>query len=194
MNEFTNNEVEYSSLPKFEQVQLKPLHPNYFKVILINIGIVFGMLGLALLGLYFLNDSLFPNKIWLLAFSAYFVCLVLLTFYFRLSFNLRGFAFREHDTIYKSGVIAQTTTIVPFKRVQHVALHQGLFSRYFGLASLELFTAGGSSTDLEIKGLKLEEAQQFKNWIVQKIDNLVEEEIEEDFLDKPTNLDTSENA
>ena len=54
-------------------------------------------------------------------------------------------------------------------------MHQGLFSRYFGLASLELFTAGGSSTDLEINGLTFEEAQRYKIWIIQKIDALIEE-------------------
>ena len=58
-------------------------------------------------------------------------------------------------------------------------MHQGLFSRYFGLASLELFTAGGSSTDLEINGLTLEEAQRYKIWIIQKIDALIEESEEE---------------
>jgi hypothetical protein len=87
--------------------------------------------------------------------------------------------FREHDAIYKSGVISQTTTIIPYKRIQHVALHQGLFSRYFKLASLEMFTAGGSSTDLEINGLTLEDAQRYKIWIIQKIDTLIEESEED---------------
>lgn len=192
MDDFTNNEVEFSSLPKFESVQLKPIHPNYFKVILLNIGIVFTLFGIGLIGLFIYNKTILANRFWLFSGIGYCITLVLVVLYSRLSFNLRGFAFREHDAIYKSGVIAQTTTVVPFKRVQHVALHQGLFSRYFGLASLELFTAGGSSTDLEIKGLQLEEAQQYKNWIVQKIDNLVEETGHEDIeFDKPTNLDTS---
>lgn len=195
MDDFTNNEIEYSSLPRFEQVQLKPIHSKYFKVILLNIGIVFTLFGIGLISLYFVNESFLPETIWLWVTILYCISLILITFYLRLSFNLRGFAFREHDAIYKSGVISQTTTVVPFKRVQHVALHQGLFSRYFGLASLELFTAGGSSTDLEIKGLQLEEAQQYKNWIVHKIDNLVEETGHEDIeFDKPTNLDTSIDA
>ena len=42
-------------------------------------------------------------------------------------------------------------------------------ARKFGLASIELFTAGGSSSDLEIPGLLLEEAQQIKNMVSQKI-------------------------
>ena len=194
MDDFTNKEVEFSSLPKFEEVSLKPIQSKYFNVILLNIGIVFSLFGIGLIGLFIYDNTILANRVWLFTGIGYCVTLILVMFYSRLSFNLRGFAFREHDAIYKSGVIAQTTTVVPFKRVQHVALHQGLFSRYFGLASLELFTAGGSSTDLEIKGLKLEEAQQFKNWIVQKIDNFEEETEEEILIDKSTNIESSKDA
>lgn len=175
MDDFTNNEVEISNLPQFEAVHLKPLQSNYYKVILINIGIIFVLLGIGLAVFAYLNDDFLSNRMWMILGGSYTVFLIVSIVFSLLSFNCKGFAFREHDAIYKSGVIAQTTTIVPYKRVQHVALHQGLFSRYFGLASLELFTAGGSTTDLEIKGLTLDEAQRYKIWIIQKIDNLPEE-------------------
>ena len=42
-------------------------------------------------------------------------------------------------------------------------------SRKLGLASIELFTAGGSSSDLEIPGLLLSDAQLIKNLVSQKI-------------------------
>jgi membrane protein YdbS with pleckstrin-like domain len=53
--------------------------------------------------------------------------------------------------------------------VQHVALHQGFISRRLGLASVELFTAGGNSSDLEIPGLLFSDAQIIKNLVSQKI-------------------------
>ena len=54
-----------------------------------------------------------------------------------------------------------------------MAIHQGFFSRQFGLASVELFTAGGNNSDLEIAGLLLADAQKIKNRISIKInDNL----------------------
>jgi membrane protein YdbS with pleckstrin-like domain len=179
MEDFTNNTILISDLPKFEEVQLQAIQPAYYKVILINIGIVFTLLGIGLGMLSFFKSDFFPNRVWLLIGAAYVIVLVISFLFSRLSFKYKKFAFREHDAIYKSGVISQTTTIVPYKRIQHVALHQGLFSRYFGLASLELFTAGGSSTDLEINGLTLEEAQRYKIWIIQKIDALIEESEEE---------------
>lgn len=179
MEEFTNKEVSISNLPKFEEVKLLPIQPNYFKVVLINIGIVFLLFGIGIGVFLFFDEELLSNRIWLLIGTIYPILLVICILYARLSFKLRGFAFREHDAIYKSGLISQTTTIIPYKRIQHVALHQGLFSRYFGLASLELFTTGGSSTDLEINGLTLEDAQRYKIWIIQKIEALIEESEEE---------------
>lgn len=179
MNEFTNKEILITDLPQFESIQLQAIQPAYYKVILINIGIVFTLLGIGLGVLSHFKEDFFPNRIWLLIGAGYVTALIISFLFSRLSFKYKSFAFREHDAIYKSGVISQTTTIVPYKRIQHVALHQGLFSRYFGLASLELFTAGGSSTDLEINGLTLEDAQRYKIWIIQKIDTLIEESEDE---------------
>ena len=99
--------------------------------------------------------------------------------YLRISFTKKGFALREHDVIFKSGVVSETTVIVTNNRVQHVALHQGLLSRYFGLASIELFTAGGSSSDLKINGLLLEDAKKIKESVSEKIIEITEEIKEE---------------
>ena len=86
---------------------------------------------------------------------------------------------REHDVVFQSGVISQTTTIVTNNRVQHVALHQGVLSRMYGLASIELFTAGGSTSDLKIKGLRLEDAMKIKESVSLKINELNVESTEE---------------
>jgi membrane protein YdbS with pleckstrin-like domain len=49
----------------------------------------------------------------------------------------------ENDVLFRQGIIATSTTVIPYNRMQHVALH-GLLARYFGLAKSN-FTAGGSS-------------------------------------------------
>ena len=105
--------------------------------------------------------------------------LILSFLYLKISFAKKGFALREHDVIFKSGVISETTTIVTNNRVQHVALHQGMLSRYFGLASIELFTAGGSASDLKINGLLLEDAKKVKESVSLKINEIEAEVVEE---------------
>ncbi len=169
MKEFTNNSIDITQLPKFEEVQLKGLNPKYITVLLFNFSL---FLILAIGGfsasLYFKQEA-FSNTIWMTILVGLVLFLAGLVLFTKFNFQKKGYAFREHDAIYKSGLISETTTIIPFNRVQHVALHQGFISRKLGLASIELFTAGGSSSDLEIPGLLLADAQIIKNLVSQKI-------------------------
>lgn len=173
MINFTNDTIDISALPKFEEVKLHKIDSKYFKIILINISIFFGILLIVFTCLVYIKESLFSNRVWMLIGASLPVFYGLFIVLYHFSFKKRGYAFREHDVIYKSGLIRESTIIVPNNRVQHVAIHQGFFSRQFGLAAVELFTAGGNNSDLEISGLVLAEAQKIKNMISIKInDNL----------------------
>ncbi|WP_035693637.1 PH domain-containing protein [Flavobacterium sasangense] len=169
MNEFTNNPIDINQLPKFEEVQLKGLHPKYVTVLLFNFSLLLILVIVGFSTLFYFNQDAFSNAIWMTILVGLVLILAGLVLFTKFSFHKKGYAFREHDAIYKSGLISETTTIIPFNRVQHVALHQGFISRKLGLASIELFTAGGSSSDLEIPGLLLADAQIIKNLVSQKI-------------------------
>ncbi len=177
MNEFTNNPIDINQLPKFEEVQLKGLHPKYVTVLLFNFSLLLILVIVGFSTLFYFNQDAFSNTIWMAILVGLVLILVGLVVFTKFSFHKKGYAFREHDAIYKSGLISETTTIIPFNRVQHVALHQGFISRKLGLASIELFTAGGSSSDLEIPGLLLSDAQSIKNLVSQKINPPKVEEV-----------------
>jgi membrane protein YdbS with pleckstrin-like domain len=172
MQQFTNNIIESNELPKFEDVKLKALQSKYFRVIMFNLCAIFIVIILVFLILVYLKETIFSNRILLISGFLIPILFGFFVFLSKLSFHKKGYAFREHDFIYKSGLISETTTIIPFNRVQHVALHQGFISRKLRLAAVELFTAGGESSDLKIPGLLLEEAQKIKNLISQKINPL----------------------
>ena len=169
MNEFTNNPIDIAQLPKFEEVQLKGLNPKYITVLLFNFSLLLILVIGGFSALFYFKQEAFSNTVWMAILVGIVLFLVGLVVFTKFSFHKKGYAFREHDAIYKSGLISETTTIIPFNRVQHVALHQGFISRKLGLASVELFTAGGSSSDLEIPGLLLADAQLIKNLVSQKI-------------------------
>ena len=99
----------------------------------------------------------------------YVVLLFIVLFFSRIGFKKKGFAFRNHDVLFRHGIIATNTLVIPYNRVQHVALHEGLFSRFFGLAKIEIFTAGGSSSDIEIPGIAKEQAENIKQLLMGKI-------------------------
>lgn len=167
MENFTNQTIDTKQLPRFEEVQLSALHPKYWMVSLINTTAVFLIIGIAL-GFVWLNAEEF-SEIGIYFLVAYILVLMIAFLLTRIGFKKKGFAFREHDVIYRSGIIATNTMVIPYNRVQHVALHEGLISRYFGLAKVEIFTAGGSSSDVEIPGIAKEEAENIKQLLMGKI-------------------------
>ena len=83
-------------------------------------------------------------------------------------FKHKAYALREHDILYKSGLIFRKTIALPFNRVQHSEINQGPIERNFNLSSLEVYTAGGNNSDLVIPGLLNEDAQNIKSFIIEK--------------------------
>jgi len=167
MENFTNETIDTTQLPKYEEVEFSVLHPNYWKITLISILIFFLIIGVGLSFLLYFNKDIIPyvSQIAIL----YAVLLLFVLFLSRMSFKKKGFAFRNHDVLFKHGIIATNTLVIPYNRVQHVALHEGLLSRFFGLAKIEIFTAGGSSSDIEIPGVLKEEAENIKQLLMGKI-------------------------
>jgi membrane protein YdbS with pleckstrin-like domain len=167
MENFTNDTINTLELPRFEEVALTPLHPSYIKIIWLNIALVFGFIAiLAGLAIYFVEDTI---EQWPAIAIVYSILLILTIIIQLVSYKNKGFAFRKHDVIYRSGAIATTTTIIPYNRVQHVAMHEGLISRKLGLAAVEIFTAGGTGSDIKIPGLEKEHAEAIKQLLVGKI-------------------------
>lgn len=167
MENFTNTTIDTTQLPRFEEVQFSKLHPDYLKVILINTIIMFVIFGIATGFLFYFNEEIADAGLYV---AIGFAVLIVITVLFsRIGFKKRGFAFREHDVLFQSGVIATKTIVIPYNRVQHVALHEGVVSRYFGLAKVEIFTAGGSSSDIEIPGIEKEQAENIKQLLMGKI-------------------------
>nr|WP_294776880.1 PH domain-containing protein [uncultured Flavobacterium sp.] len=167
MENFTNDTIDTSNLPRYEEVQLTKLHPSYWKEVLISKGLILLLLGVAaVLGIVFI-DEIKEYKFQIIGVYGLFLMLFLFLAY--LGFKKKAYAFRNHDVIFRSGIIATNTMVIPYNRVQHVALHEGFIARFFGLAKIEIFTAGGVSSDLEIPGIAKEEAENIKQLLMGKI-------------------------
>lgn len=166
---FTNGVIETASLPDFEDVQLTPLHNLYWKVILFNLCIFFISFG-AICGalIYFIQEV---RPYWYIFLITYLIIASISFIVNRTNFKNSGFAFRAHDVIYRNGAIALTTTIIPYNRVQHAAMHEGFIARKLGLATVEIFTAGGLSSDIKIPGIEKQHAENIKQLLMGKILN-----------------------
>jgi len=169
MENFTNETIDTAKLPKYEEVVLTALHPNYKKVVLLNVCIFSITVFVVFCVLMFVNQERLAELNVLLVGSILALLIILLSFFSLLSYRKKAFAFRNHDVIFKSGIISTNTMVIPYNRIQHVALHEGLVSRYFGLAKVEIFTAGGHSSDLEIPGIEKSQAEDIKQLLMGKI-------------------------
>ena len=169
MENFTNETIDTSQLPKFEEVTFTALHPKYIRVVLINLIILIGILILVPAVVSIFKPELFSGRVWLILGIVIPIVSALIIVFSIIGFKKKGFAFRKHDVLFRHGIIATNTIVIPYNRVQHVALHEGLISRYFGLAKIEIFTAGGSSSDIEIPGIEKEQAENLKQLLMGKI-------------------------
>lgn len=167
MENFTNQKIQTDDFPAYQEVVLTPLEADYWKVILINSFIFLIILAAAISSFFYFQPEIPVNIFLLLGIYAVFCVLVILSNYF--SFKSKKYAFREHDVIYQSGYITVNTVIIPYNRVQHVTLFEGIVSKQFNLAKVGIFTAGGKGSDVEIPGIKKEEAERIKILLTAKI-------------------------
>ncbi len=167
MENFTNPTIDTRELPRYESVQFEKLHRDYWKVTLLSIITTFAI-GAIILGaiIYFIDEAMDVRFQVLAAVIVIFIISLVVT---RINFVKKGYAFRQHDVLFRSGILATNTTVIPYNRVQHVALHEGVYSRFFGLAEIQVFTAGGSSSDIQIPGIEKELAENIKQLLMGKI-------------------------
>lgn len=165
----TNEQIVTESLPKIESVELTGVSKAYLKIIFINAFILFCIpLIVLILSFFIFETETNTTNFWILfgvlvvAFASY------LTLAF-LSFSKRRYAIREHDIIYSSGLLFYKLTTVPFVRIQHIEISKSFLARKFDVATLHIYTAGNSGSDLVIKGLPNDIAEKLNAFLSSKI-------------------------
>ena len=161
---FLNDQVDIQSLPQLDNILYVPLQKSYMTLMVITVTIVSVVLILATwIGLMFSElpawVSIAGILFWIL------LGLVRLLFIIK-GFPHKAYAIRQRDIVYKTGWLYKRQTTIPFKRIQHVDVRQGLLERAFDLGKLNIYTAGGQGSDLSIPGLQFEEAQRIKAFIL----------------------------
>ena len=69
----------------------------------------------------------------------------------------------EEGLLLEHGVVTRTTSLTPFRRIQHVDIASGPLERGLGLGHLVLHTAS-ATTDAAIPGIPLDEADRLR-WV-----------------------------
>lgn len=169
MENFQNPQIFDLEIPDFSELELKAVSKEYLKVILLNLGLfsvfLVGAVGVAFYFFYF-NLTLF--QIWAIVIGI-FLMIVFLFLNTLIGFKFRKYAIREKDLVYQHGWFKRTIIIVPFKRVQHIKVEQGWFSKILNLKSITIYTAGINGGDISINGLPEDIAEGINNLIRKSI-------------------------
>jgi len=164
---FQNPEIALDDLPGMEDLDWRKLHKDFVRRMQVQHALVaLAPLAGATVFTVLLHALLIPTLfLWTLAvgFAIVFVS------WPRISVPRRGYVVRDKDIVFRSGVIWRSVTAIPYNRIQHVETSNTPLDRRFGVATLQLFTAGGSGGDLKIDGLGAEVAEQLRIYILDKV-------------------------
>lgn len=166
---FHNSSVAPNQLPALEQLDWQPLSPRYSRLNLwLNsaTSLVLVLLTLAFWLQPFWQPSEHNLQI-LLAFAGLLIAGSLwVTLYCFLAFPRKRYALREHDLSFHSGLWFEKSVTQPILRIQHIELKRGPIERRAGLATLQVFSAGGALHTFEIPGLPVAEAKKIRQFIL----------------------------
>lgn len=163
---FQNSEIDVRQLPSIDEIHYQRLDPAHVKVKYIGNAIFFAiMLGAVIYMRWQPLVSEHPRLAngLLIFWGIWMLLSFLLT---KLGYDIEGYALREKDIAHIKGVINRRQTAIPFNRVQHCEIKSGPIQRFFNLKTLEVYTAGGHSSDLSINGLRGDDAQILKDFII----------------------------
>ena len=165
--DFSNRAVDLADLPDYRAVHLEPVSSSFVPYAVVAATLFWLGLSAALFiapWLPFIEINL-PG--WLPFVPA--LALIWFATVAWLDARRRGWALREHDLIYRSGLIWQRTAVLPFAQIQHVETASGPLERMFGLTRVKCFTAGGMGADLSVEGLDRTAAAKVRQHLLEQI-------------------------
>lgn len=166
---FSNQIILPEQLAPLEVQNFEGLDAKYKFIKQINAVIVFIVFVAAFLLISFLAIKNVPVFILIsipLVLALFFTLRLIVV---NLGFPKKGYLLREEDISYRSGLLIYKLTSVPFNRIQHVEVSQGLIEKSIGLSTVKIFTAGGSISDLAIPGILPDKAHQIESFLLPKI-------------------------
>lgn len=165
---FSNPEIREDTLPDVATLTYEPLAPSYPRTIIIE-WIFYWLVAGAITTI--INIVANNNLMELLrnyVIGPYVVMTLSVLIWAPAIARAKGFAIRDRDLHFKSGIIWQKTVSLPYNRIQHIEIESGPLERFFKLTTLKFFTAGGGSADMKIPGLQFDRASKLRSYVLEQ--------------------------
>lgn len=167
---FYNDWIDINDLPRINEAEFVGLDREYLYVRLSSVMIM-TILGGIMLILFLIFSSWTTFGLFGLL-SAFLVLMILWALLVFLEFRYRGYSIRSQDIAYRSGYIFRHRQYLPFRRVQHCKISEGLIDRLFNFSTVIISAAGD---DIVINGLRPDEALALQQLVNEKVDMLTKE-------------------
>jgi len=169
MENFTNAVLIPENLPEVEPETFTGLNRKYLIVLFVRILIIFLLLAGGMTAYIIFAEQTPSWSILIPIAAAVLLIIIFISVVTWLGFPKKGYLVREKDVSFQRGLITYMVTSVPLNRIQHVEVNQGILAKMLGLSSVNIYTAGGTSSDLSIPGLTENEALKLKAFLSGKI-------------------------
>ncbi|MCD1622705.1 PH domain-containing protein [Citromicrobium bathyomarinum] len=144
-----------------DEQPLQQGHPNHPKAMRVEAVLVALPLLIGALVAEYLTP--FPN--FLIAGPVALILLLVVIMLPHRRYAVRGYALSEDRLRVVRGMMFHADTVVPFGRVQHIDVDRGPIERYYGLATLQLYTAGSHGDVISLPGLAHQDALDMRETI-----------------------------
>lgn len=166
---FSNSPVSITDIPRLVDIPASALSPKYRTTNLASRLIVFIIVTLVSSVVRF--QPLFELPQDLVAFYPFFIGIVGLLVSISMLYHFfadpkKTYRLREQDISYSAGLFFRKTICQPILRIQHIELSRGPIERLVGLASLQVFSAGGAAHTFQVPGLVVKDAQSIRQFIL----------------------------
>lgn len=167
----TNRQLNFENIDKVENLNYTPLEKKYLKVQTVKTILVYIIfMGLTLL--FLLAEEFAYRVVTTIGIECVFLTAMIVNlFLLPKAYSYKGFAIREHDITYRSGIIFPKTVTIPFCKVQQVSVRQTPVTRMFGLYAVDIVNGAQFLAETTIPGLTKEKADGIKALLIERIDN-----------------------
>lgn len=167
--EFTNQNISLTELPSIMKLEQHPLAINYAKtnsmLIIFIATLLVIIIGVIEQQFFFTIEkslsTILSHLLWIIPPLFLFIGIIK-----NLADKQKFYALRQEDISFSSGLIFKKIVTQPILRIQHVELKRGPIERKIGLATIQVFSAGGAMHTFEIPGLVLDQAESIRQFIL----------------------------
>lgn len=171
-----NRQIWPDEVQPVEKLTFEHVEPKYVKVVIARITLVYLLLmGCATLVL----TSGYEHEVAMLIVIETVLALayVINVAMSAKIFDFKGYALRNRDITYRSGIFFPKTTTVPFSKIQQVTVRMNPVSRIFGLYYVDIVNGTQNALNqITIPGLSHDRARQIETLLISEIKPAVAEE------------------